>query len=526
MKGIHNFFAKLFFVILIAVIISCSLITGVSVYRYINNIKKVTELSLTTNADQKATIYEVNIGNLHNLSASIGNGIEIRDYFKDLKDGKNNEEFYQTLKRDLENDMEAYAGLLENAFFVYNNTIYIDSVEGASEGYNLVSNASEWYIKIFNQKKHMLGGLKKSPVTDLPVMISAYPVLDEKDRLLAVFGLAINLNGFSHLIITNSNNSKENTIIIDDYGRVVAASDTGLIYNYDISKAIPELFQYIEKNDKGITFYNKDGIRYLAAIQKTELGATIIQSIPVSAYRDPVIISVIISIIILIVLIALMAIATFFVARNVTKPIHILVDEFNEMSSGNYDKEIPDYLKQRKDEFSILGNALAEMKRQTSQLILQLNLANEETEASLEEIMATEEEVRKQNQLLMSSESQLKISNEYNKAILSVLPDVIYIINREGVITDCHESMGMLPYLSKEPFLNKNIKDVVNNEISEIVYEKIHNALDTGVLQCFEYEFVKSTNTEIFEFRIIRCFEDAVIAIARNVTDQRMHRFL
>lgn len=524
MKVIHNFYTKLYFIILITVIISSGLILGITIVRNVSNIQSITEQSLILSAEQKIKIYEVNINGLHALSKSIGDDLEIKNYFKKIKAGEDDKEFYETLKIDLEDEMKSYSGILENAFFVYEGLIYIDGIGGTSVNYDIETAASEWYTNAVGSKKHYLGRLRKSPITGLPVMISAYPVLDEKNQVLAVFGLAINLNSFSRTIITKSNSTRENTIIIDDYGTVVAASETGLIYDYNVVKKLQELYQYIETGMGGITYYQRDGIDYIAAVKKSDTGVTIIQSLPVSVYRNPIIMSIFISIIVLLTILGCVAFITFFVAKNITKPIHILVEEFNAMSIGNYDTEIPEYLKRRKDEFAILGNALTVMKNQTNQLIFNLNLANEEMEASLEEVITTEAELKNRNELLTISENQLKLSNEYNKAIINVIPDVIFIINQEGTFTDCQASQDSILYLPKDQFLGKNIKDIMPKDIAETGYQKIQAAFETGVLQSFEYDLELGHKKKTFEVRIIKCFADGVMAISRDITNQRLYQ--
>jgi diguanylate cyclase (GGDEF)-like protein/putative nucleotidyltransferase with HDIG domain len=522
MRAGNNYYTKLFLVIMAAVIISSILISGILITGNVNNIEAITENGLRSSSEQKVTTYDINIMQLHALSKSIANDTAIKDYFQKLSRGQEDRKFYQDLRIDLEEEMKAYSGVLENAFFILDGIVYVDGIGGTSVGHD--SSESEWYINVQNSREHYLGKLKESPITGLSVMVSAYPVLDDDGQLLSVFGLSINLNGFSDTVIGNPEHSGENTIIADGSGTVIAANETGLIYNYNIAAELPGLYQYIEKHREGITYYRKDGIPYIAAVIKSELGVTIIQSLPVSTYRDPMITSIIISVIILLAILGGVAIVAFSIAKNITKPIHILVEEFNQMAAGNYENELPEYLKKRKDEFAVLGNSLTEMKSQTSQLIMKLNLAYDEMEASLEEVVATEDELRKQNELLTLSEQRLKESNEYNRAIIDVLPDVIYILDREGRVTGSRESREMLPYVPKEAFLNKNLSDIVSGEIAAGLFDKIQAALDTGELQTFEYDREGEEGREIYEFRVVQCFEDKVMAIARNVTDQRLYQ--
>ncbi len=524
MRGIHNYYTKLFIFILITVISSSCLISGVAIFRNVNTIHTMTEQKLLSSVKQKDKIYEGMISSLHQLSKTIGNDVEIRDYFKELRAGTKDEAFYQSLKSDLENEMSNYSGLLENAFFSFDGKCFIDGLGGSSVGYNFESDQSEWYVTVNSLKKPYLGKIKRSPITGMPVLVSAFPILDDENQILAIFALSINLNGFSSNIITNYDDMDENTIVIDETGTVVAANDTKMIYNYNIKTSIPELFHYIDHHTDGITYYERNGENYIAAFERSEVGGIIIESIPVSSYVNPIILSVVFSIIVLLIILGVVAFITYFLARSFTKPIHILVNELNDMADGNYEKEIPEYLLNRRDEFSKLGTSLSEMKYQTNQLIMKLNLANEETEASLEEVIATEEELKKQNDLLTIRDKQLTKSYEYNQAIINVLPDVIYIINREGIITDFIERPEIYSYMSKEKFINKHIKEIVDPNIASMISDKIEEAFESGVIQSFEHEFIRGADREIFEFRIVKCLDDRVIAIARNVTNQRKYQ--
>ncbi len=524
MRRIHNYYTKLFFVILIMVIIASGSISGIMIVRNVDHMQSVTEKSLNAGADQKVKIYEVNISSLHALSKSIADDTETKKYFEHLKKGVEDKELYLSLKADLEKEMESYSGLIENAFFVSDGICCMDAMGGTSVGFDIEGEASEWYLNVMKNKKHYLGKLKQSPITGLPVMVSVYPILDENSEILAIFGLAINLNGFSNTIIYNPESTREETIIVDDTGTVVAANDISLIYNYNIEKEIPELSRFIEERKEGITYYDKQGIQYLAAVKKSEAGVTIIQSIPVSVYQNPIIVSVLISAFALAGILLCVAVITFYVAKSITKPIHILVKELNDCASGNYENEIPEYLKNRKDEFAILANALKLMKIQTNQLITNLSLSNEEVEASLEEIIATEEELRKQNELLAQNEEELRRSNEYNKAIIDVIPDMIFILDEEGTFIHCQASNESMLYLPAERFLGKKLQDVMPESIAEKGYQKIKSVLNSGELQSFEYEIDMEKGREMFELRIVKCSTDKVLAIARNITNQHLYQ--
>ncbi len=517
-----NYFKKLFLIILCIVCSSSVIISGILITRNVHNMQEITKRNLIQSSQQKVKIFDVNIKNLHALSERISSEKQVHDFFIQLREGNEDKDSYQKIRHDLELDMKVYAGLLENVFFTYQGLCYIDGMGGSSVGHD--SSQSVWYVKAWKTRENYLEKVKKSPITGLPVMISAYPLLDENRNPLSIFCLSINLNGFSNAIIENSEKSGESTIIIDEEGAIIASNNTDLIYSYNIAKEQSKLFQYIDHHSSGITYYHKDHIKYMAAITKSDLGVTIIQSVPVSVYQNPIRLSVVLSLLIILGTLVCAGLIAYYIAKNISRPIRILVHELHDMSKGNYDKDIPIYLMNRKDEFGVLGEALEDMKHQTNQMIVKLELANEEAEASLEEVIAGEEELRKQNELLIASETNLQISNEYNQAIINVLPDVIYILDKEGLITGYQEGPVTMAPVSREKSVQRSIYDLVNQENAKILIQKIIVAINTGMLQTHEYEVGSGDVSMTFEMRIVPCFEDKVLAIARDITSQRLYQ--
>lgn len=517
-------FKKYFLFVLISVIITGGLVLSVTSYRNINNIQDQTQQSLLSIATEKAKGVDIYTTNLHSLSKSIGDNVEILNYFKNLSLGEEDLEQLHLFKRNLEEEAKSYPELIENIFFVYKDIVIIDGIGGIAEGFDMQEEGAEWYLKVKDIKTHYLGKVQKSPISGLPVMVSAYPILDADHQLLAIFALPISLNGFSDIIIENTENSAENTIIVDEEGIVIAAEEHELIYNYNIQEQQPKLYDYVSGHEEGITYYNKDGINFIAATKKSELGLIIIQSLPVSEYKTPIIISIGISIAILIIIIILVAGVIYKIAKNITRPIDSLVLQLGEMTEGNYDGEIPEGLINRKDEFGKLGSALETMKKQTKSLIYNIKCSHEEIESSLEEVLAIEEELREHNEKLLESESNLKASEEQNKAIINVLPDTIFILDKEGKFLDCQASNENDLFMPKEILIGKNISIIMSPEIANTAQEKIRLALETNTLQSFEYELELNGSKEVFELRIVQSQPEKVMAIARNVTKQRRYQ--
>jgi len=194
------------------------------------------------------------------------------------------------------------------------------------------------------------------------------------------------------------------------------------------------------------------------------------------------------------------------------------------MAENVYSRTIPIALKDRSDEFGQLGVALEKMNIQTNSLVNDLESSYEEVESSLEELTATEEELREQNHQLIESKRDLKASEERNKAIVNVLPDIIFILDQDGRFTNCQVSNENELLMPKEAFFGKLLGEVMPAKIAKIGYEKIQRALETGELQSFEYELELHGKQAMFELRIVKSQFNEVIAISRNITEQHMYQ--
>lgn len=157
------------------------------------------------------------------------------------------------------------------------------------------------------------------------------------------------------------------------------------------------------------------------------------------------------------------------------------------------------------------NNALNESKEE-------LVASNEEIGDSFNELSKIEEELRSQYEQLIKSEYNLKKSEERNSAIVTAIPDLIFIVDGNGVFKDCQtkdESMLIMP---RSKFIGKTLWDVLPPKIAETGFEKINLALENSSLESFKYEIDTPEGTRYYELRVVKCRENEIIAISRDIT--------
>ena len=151
----------------------------------------------------------------------------------------------------------------------------------------------------------------------------------------------------------------------------------------------------------------------------------------------------------------------------------------------------------------------------------QLKNSYAELEEYVNQLATSEEELRVQYEQICENEQQLSKSEEKNRAIIEAIPDVLFIINSDGIFIDCEASDNDILIMRKELFVGKTIAEVMPKEISELAYENLNLVFENNSLQSFEYKLVDKGITGYYEIRMVKKGEDEVLAILRDVTRRK-----
>jgi PAS domain S-box len=116
------------------------------------------------------------------------------------------------------------------------------------------------------------------------------------------------------------------------------------------------------------------------------------------------------------------------------------------------------------------------------------------------------------------TEQALIASEHYTNSILKAIPDLIFIINSEGVYLDF--KTGNVDDLAapKEMFLNKNVSEVLPESLAVLTKETIGRVLKEQRMLSIEYDLTVKSGSNTFESFIVPFGEDKVIAMVRNIT--------
>ncbi|RCW31341.1 PAS domain-containing protein [Marinilabilia salmonicolor] len=145
-------------------------------------------------------------------------------------------------------------------------------------------------------------------------------------------------------------------------------------------------------------------------------------------------------------------------------------------------------------------------------------------EGNPEKVIGTFTNITQEKELIFSLKEAVEEAQNNQARItglLAVIPDLIFVFNRDGVIKDYHADSGENLYVAPEVFLDKKIDEFMPEEIARLTHEKIASVISHKGIETYEYEITEDGKTGIYESRMVFVDENRIMTIVRDVTHAR-----
>ncbi len=119
------------------------------------------------------------------------------------------------------------------------------------------------------------------------------------------------------------------------------------------------------------------------------------------------------------------------------------------------------------------------------------------------------------------SESDLRRSEQKNRAVLSAMPDLMFLLDGDGMFLDYKAEKDSDLLVKPEMFLGRKVGEVLPPWLAELTMNNIRLTLQTRDLQVYEYEIMFGTQVQYFEARCVLCGNDQVLVVIRKITEKR-----
>jgi len=123
------------------------------------------------------------------------------------------------------------------------------------------------------------------------------------------------------------------------------------------------------------------------------------------------------------------------------------------------------------------------------------------------------------------AENALRAAEQRNSAILRAIPDLMFVLRRDGTYVDYHARDPSMIYLPPAQFLGRTVRDIFSPDLAETVMEAIERCCVTGEPVVFEFE-LNVGYLRYNEARLVPLANDQVLSIVREVTEARRAREL
>src|SRR5829696_1639788 len=122
---------------------------------------------------------------------------------------------------------------------------------------------------------------------------------------------------------------------------------------------------------------------------------------------------------------------------------------------------------------------------------------------------------------LQRRQAALRESEERNRAILSAIPDLMFILDRKGTYLDYHVRDERLLLMPPSEFLGKNQSEVLPPELANRFIRCFDQVFESDQAVLMEYTLPNGEGWRTFEASMIRCNGNKILAIVRDISERK-----
>ena len=368
----------------------------------------------------------------------------------------------------------------DEVFLIDTNGSVVVSTDPGHEGYLLVD---EPFFQQGLKKSVVLPPVYAAQFDDQPVIFAATPVYDDQKVLRGVLAGKARLDTLEVIMSERAGlgESGETYLVGEDYRMLTSpripqdeqfpvvdtkgaelavenqASSYGLYENYQ-QPSVPVLgvFHWLPELQVALIAEQSQSEVFATILQNTglTLGLTIFTAL-------------------------VCALVALLVTRRIAGPLENLTTAAVRMAGGDLNQSVAI---QRQDELGDLATAFNAMARQLGELIDNLE----------GRVSARTDELARSNQ-------ELRLAREQIQATIDALPDLLFEVDRQGVIYDFHAPHPELLYAQPEQFLGKRMGDVLPEEATDVILADIAQTIN-GPQQGSIYSLMLPDGQHWFEF--------------------------
>nr|WP_293103256.1 sensor histidine kinase [Okeania sp. SIO2F4] len=186
------------------------------------------------------------------------------------------------------------------------------------------------------------------------------------------------------------------------------------------------------------------------------------------------------------------------ISRSITEPLKEMTTATKRFASGDLTQKMEI---STRDELAVLAESFNSMTAQLRELI-----------QSKEKLIGS----------LKQRAEDLHQSEAKNRALLNAIPDLIFWFSRKGMFLYYKPSRKDEFSWSSNELIGKKVSEILPENAAKQYLQYIDEALETGDIKIFEYEWFFEEKRHHFEARIVASGKNEVLAIVRDITESKL----
>ena len=118
--------------------------------------------------------------------------------------------------------------------------------------------------------------------------------------------------------------------------------------------------------------------------------------------------------------------------------------------------------------------------------------------------------------------SALKVSESKKLALLKIIPDLIFVLNRQGEITEVYTDTPSRMSWPLEAYPGKKVEEVFPEGVGKLFRENLNKSFESKEIISFDYTLRDKDEFSFEEARLIVSGDDELLAIIRDITTQKI----
>ncbi|TVQ19104.1 MAG: response regulator [Bacteroidetes bacterium] len=142
-------------------------------------------------------------------------------------------------------------------------------------------------------------------------------------------------------------------------------------------------------------------------------------------------------------------------------------------------------------------------------------------ETQNKEIIKTNEELNSLKQNLVEQNSIIQESKDKFDAVLTAIPDLMFVQNKEGVFLDYFSTRNQPLLLPHDEIIGKSMHDIFSAHTVEKFQNAFANSRENKSVEIVEYAVNLQLEKKFFEARIVHFENEKYLSIARDISDRK-----